>query len=70
MAMTLDADGSTAWIVTSYVSPCLVASRLMAVNASSGALIAGPWPFGGKGVAVAGEWRAAEPPARGRAARH
>jgi hypothetical protein len=43
----------------------------MAVNASSGALIAGPWQDGGVSVAVAGEWRAAEqPPARDRAVRH
>ena len=71
-AIALDPDGSTAWIVTNHsVGICIVGGgELMAVNASSGALIAGPWPFGGKAVAVAGEWRAAEqPPARGRAVR-
>jgi len=70
-AIALDPDGSTAWLVTSAVSPgCVVAGRLLAVDASTGALIAGPWPFGGQGVAVAGEWRAAEqPPGRGRAIR-
>ena len=71
-AIALDPDGSTAWIVTnSSVFGCVVGGgELMAVNVSSGALIAGPWQFGGQGVAVAGEWRAADqPPARGRAVR-
>jgi hypothetical protein len=74
-AMAVDPDGSTAWIATSrgYAESCPVAGRVMAVNASSGAFIAGPWQFGGGGIlvgiAVAGEWRAAEQPARGRAVR-
>ena len=60
-SIALDPDGSTAWI-GSFCS-------FMAVDVSSGARIGGPWPFGGFGVAVAGEWRAAEQPVRGRAIR-
>jgi hypothetical protein len=68
-AIALDPDGSTAWIVTASPSGC-GAGSLMAINVATGALIAGPWPVGGTGVAVAGEWRAAaQPPARGRAIR-
>jgi len=62
-AITLDPEGSTVWMA--------VSGSLMAVNASSGAVVAGPWLESGTGVAVAGEWRAAEhPPARERAIRH
>jgi hypothetical protein len=73
-AVALDPDGSTAWVLTSiFESFSVSGGRVMAVNASSGALITGPFFLGGGGqvvgIAVAGEWRAAEQPVRGRAVR-